>query len=105
MQSVIGRAGSIHQSSGRPSPQPVFNPFEPNLSPPLGLQEDIMKKLLMLSPLVVLFVALVVPVSAQQNAGSSQSAASTTQITSGAKMKIKGMILKREDQGFRLRDQ
>ncbi|MFY9557702.1 MAG: OmpA family protein [Blastocatellia bacterium] len=59
-----------------------------------------MKKLSMLRPLVVLLVALVVPVAAQQNAGSSN-----MQITSGAKMKIKGMILKREDQGFRLRDQ
>src|SRR5215510_12617507 len=54
-----------------------------------------MKKLSMLSPLVVLFVALVVPVNAQSN----------TQITSGAKMKLKGIILKQEDQGFRMRDQ
>lgn len=55
-----------------------------------------MKRLSMLSPLVVLFVALVVPVTAQQR---------NTQITSGAKMKVKGIILKQEDQGFRLRDQ
>ena len=60
-----------------------------------------MKKLSMLKPLVVLFVALVVPVTAQ-NSGSSRR---NTQVTSGAKMKVKGMILKREDQGFRLRDQ
>ncbi len=59
-----------------------------------------MKKLLILRPLVVLFVAAVVPVSAQQRAGSSQNA-----ITSGAKMKVKGIILKQEDQGFRMRDQ
>src|SRR5712692_2765645 len=59
-----------------------------------------MKKLSMLRPLIVLLVALVVPVAAQQPAGSSQ----TTQVTSGAKMKVKGMIVKREDQGFRLRD-
>lgn len=61
-----------------------------------------MKKLSMLSPLVVLFVAFVVPVAAQQTTGSSHA---NTQVTSGAKMKVKGMILKREDQGFRLRDQ
>lgn len=60
-----------------------------------------MKKLSKLSPLVVLFVALAVPVAAQQHSGSSSG---TTQIASGAKMKVKGMILKREDQGFRLRD-
>jgi hypothetical protein len=50
-----------------------------------------MKKLSMFSPLVVLFVALVVPVAAQQNTGS--------------KVKVKGIILKQEDQGFRMRDQ
>jgi OmpA-OmpF porin, OOP family len=60
-----------------------------------------MKKLSIVSTLAVLFVALVIPVAAQQTAGSSQPA---TQITSGAKMNVKGMILKREDQGFRLRD-
>jgi len=60
-----------------------------------------MKKLSMFSPLVVLFVALAMPVAAQQNAGSN---APTMQVSSGAKMKVKGMILKREDQGFRLRE-
>jgi outer membrane protein OmpA-like peptidoglycan-associated protein len=55
-----------------------------------------MKKLSML----VLLVALVVPVAAQQTGASSHA----TQVTSGAKMKVKGMILKREDQGFRMRD-
>jgi OOP family OmpA-OmpF porin len=60
-----------------------------------------MKKLSVFSPLVVLLVALCVPVAAQQNAGSSQP---TMQIGSGAKMKVKGMILKREDQSFRLRE-
>jgi outer membrane protein OmpA-like peptidoglycan-associated protein len=49
-----------------------------------------MKKLSMLSSLVVLLVASVVPVVAQ---------------TSGAKMKATGIILKQEDQGFRMRDQ
>lgn len=60
-----------------------------------------MKKLSMVSTLAVLFVALVIPIAAQQPAGSSQP---SMQVTSGAKMKVKGMILKREDQGFRLRD-
>jgi len=60
-----------------------------------------MKKLSMLKPLVLLLAALVVPVAAQQTNGSSQAA---TQVSAGAKMKVKGMILKREDQGFRLRD-
>jgi len=49
-----------------------------------------MKKLSLLSSLVVLLVASVVPVAAQ---------------TSGAKMKATGIILKQEDQGFRMRDQ
>src|SRR5438309_9429411 len=59
-----------------------------------------MKKLSMFSPLVVLLGALVVSVAAQQNIGASQSA-----ITSGAKMKVTGIILKQEGQGFRMRDQ
>jgi outer membrane protein OmpA-like peptidoglycan-associated protein len=53
-----------------------------------------MKKLSMLSPVVVLLAALVVPVAAQQN-----------KVTSGAKMKVSGIILKQEGQGFRMRDQ
>ncbi len=59
-----------------------------------------MKKLSMLSPLVMLIAALVVPVAAQPNKAASQSA-----ITSGAKMKVTGVILKQEGQGFRMRDQ
>jgi outer membrane protein OmpA-like peptidoglycan-associated protein len=55
-----------------------------------------MKKLSMFSPLVVLLAALVVPVAAQQNKGA---------ITSGAKTKVQGIILKQEGQGFRMRDQ
>src|SRR3981081_1229 len=55
-----------------------------------------MKKLSMLGPLAVLLAALVVPVAAQQNKGA---------ITSGAKMKVSGIILKQEGQGFRMRDQ
>jgi OOP family OmpA-OmpF porin len=61
-----------------------------------------MKKLSMLSALVVMSIALVVPVVAQQNAGSS---ANKTQVTSGAKMKVKGTILKHENQTLTLRDQ
>lgn len=60
-----------------------------------------MKKLSKLSPLVALFIALAVPVAAQQNSGSSRG---IMQVASGAKMKVKGMILKRENQGFKLRD-
>lgn len=56
-----------------------------------------MKRLSMLNSFAVLFVALVVPVAAQQ--------ASQSAITSGAKMKAQGIILKQEDQGFRMRDQ
>ena len=59
-----------------------------------------MKNLSKLVSLAVLLVALVVPVAAQQNNTSSQAA-----ITSGAKIKVKGIILKQEDQGFRMRDQ
>jgi len=55
-----------------------------------------MKKLSMLGPLAVLLAALVVPVAAQQNKSA---------ITSGAKMKVSGIILKQEGQGFRMRDQ
>jgi OmpA-OmpF porin, OOP family len=55
-----------------------------------------MKKLSMLSPLVVLLAALVVPVAAQQNKGA---------ITSGARTKVQGIILKQDGQGFRMRDQ
>lgn len=60
-----------------------------------------MKKLSKLSPLLVLFVALAIPVAAQQNSGSTRG---TTQVAAGAKMKVKGMILRHEDQGFRMRD-
>ena len=55
-----------------------------------------MKKLSMLSSLVVLLAALVVPAAAQQTKGA---------ITSGAKMKVSGIILKQEGQSFRMRDQ
>jgi outer membrane protein OmpA-like peptidoglycan-associated protein len=64
-----------------------------------------MKKLSLLTPLAVLVVALVVPVSAQLSAGSSQNAKTSTPVATGAKTKVKGMILKREDQSFQMRDQ
>jgi len=54
-----------------------------------------MKKVSMLSSLVLLLAALVVPVAAQKNVA----------ITSGAKTKVTGIILKQEGQGFRMRDQ
>jgi len=54
-----------------------------------------MKRLSMLSSLVVLFATLVIPVGAQQK----------TAITSGAKTKVQGIILKQEGDGFRMRDQ
>src|ERR1051325_9774860 len=54
-----------------------------------------MKRLSMLSSLVVLLAALVIPVGAQQK----------TAITSGAKTKVTGIILKQEGDGFRMRDQ
>jgi outer membrane protein OmpA-like peptidoglycan-associated protein len=56
-----------------------------------GLQEDLMKKLSMVITLVVLCAASVVPVAGQQ--------------ATGAKVKVKGIILKQENQGFRMRDQ
>lgn len=54
-----------------------------------------MKRLSMLSSVVVLFAALVIPVGAQQK----------TAIASGAKTKVQGIILKQEGDGFRMRDQ
>jgi outer membrane protein OmpA-like peptidoglycan-associated protein len=63
-----------------------------------------MKKSL-LAPLVVLLAASVVPAIAQQSAGSGQTAKSKTPVTTGAKTKVKGMILKRDDQILQMRDQ
>jgi len=63
-----------------------------------------MKKLSLLGPLAMLFIALVIPTLAQQTTSSSPSR-DTKQIAAGAKTNVKGMILKRDDQGFRLRDQ
>jgi OOP family OmpA-OmpF porin len=64
-----------------------------------------MKKLSLLRPLVVLFVALVVPVSAQQNAGTTRNMDTKTPVTAGAKTKVKGVILKHGDRSFQMRDQ
>ncbi|HLF83773.1 MAG TPA: OmpA family protein [Blastocatellia bacterium] len=61
-----------------------------------------MKQLSMLRALVVLSVALVVPVTAQQPAPST---AGNTQIAAGAKMKVKGMIVKRDQGNLIMRDQ
>lgn len=60
-----------------------------------------MKRLSMLRALVVLSVALIVPVTAQQPGSS----ANQTQVTSGAKMKVKGMIVKHDQGNFIVRDQ
>lgn len=60
-----------------------------------------MRKLSMLRALVVLCVALIVPVTAQQNASS----ANKTQVTSGQKMKVKGMIVKHDQSNIIVRDQ
>ena len=61
-----------------------------------------MTKLSMLRALVVLSMALIVPVTAQQNAGST---ANKTQVASGAKMKVKGMIVKHDQDSWIMRDQ
>lgn len=61
-----------------------------------------MKQLSMLRALVVLSVALIVPVSAQQPA---RSTASNPQIAAGAKMNVKGMIVKRDQANLIVRDQ
>jgi len=60
-----------------------------------------MRKLSMLRALVVLCVALIVPVTAQQNA----STANRTQVASGQKMKVKGMIVKHDQSSITVRDQ
>src|SRR5512143_3954466 len=57
-------------------------------------------KLSMLRALVLLSVALIVPVSAQQNG-----AANRMQVASGAKMKVKGMIIKHDQGNIIVRDQ
>jgi outer membrane protein OmpA-like peptidoglycan-associated protein len=59
-----------------------------------------MKKLSMLA-LLVLSLALIVPAAAAQQNGS----ANRTQVASGMKMKAKGMIIKRDQGSFLLRDQ
>jgi len=61
-----------------------------------------MKQLSMLRALVVLSVALIVPVTAQQKVNST---ANTKQVASGAKMKVKGMIVKRDQGNLIMRDQ
>lgn len=63
-----------------------------------------MRKLSMLIALVVLMVAVVAPVTAQSSQ-TTQSTAPSTQVPSGAKMKVKGMILRRQNQDLIMRDQ
>jgi len=60
-----------------------------------------MKKLSQLSALVVLSVAFIIPVSAQQT----QSPARKMDVPSGAKMKVKGTVIKRENQDLIIREQ
>ena len=61
-----------------------------------------MKPLSMLRALVVLSLALIVPVAAQQSVGSSTS---KMQVASGATMKVKGMIVKRDQNSLIVREQ
>jgi OmpA-OmpF porin, OOP family len=61
-----------------------------------------MKPLSMLRALVVLSLAFIVPVAAQQNVGSSTN---RMQVASGAKMKVKGMIVKRDQSSLIVREQ
>jgi outer membrane protein OmpA-like peptidoglycan-associated protein len=61
-----------------------------------------MKQLSMLRALVVLSVALIVPAAAQQNAGAT---ANKMQVAAGAKMNVKGMIVKRDQANLIVRDQ
>ncbi|MGH9931620.1 MAG: hypothetical protein ACREA9_20630, partial [Pyrinomonadaceae bacterium] len=63
-----------------------------------------MNKLSLLRAFVVLSVAFIIPVTAQQPAGSTRSAAKKMDVTSGTKMKVKGTIIKRQDQDFVMRD-
>lgn len=58
-----------------------------------------MKKLSLLSAFVVLSVVFIIPVAAQQ-----PTASTSATITAGAKMKVKGTIVKRQDQDLIMRD-
>lgn len=70
-----------------------------------------MKKLSILQALIVLLcVAIVSPVTAQQTTTQDQnqtiqSSSRTTQVAQGMKMKTKGLVVKRENSGFIMRDQ
>lgn len=61
-----------------------------------------MKKLSMLTALVALSLALIAPAEAQQTAAST---ANKTQVAAGAKMQVKGMIVKRDQANLIIRDQ
>src|ERR1041385_7500230 len=56
-----------------------------------------MKRLSLFSSLVVVMAALIVPVTAQHNGAK-------TQITSGAKMTVKGMVVKHDQGNIIVRD-
>jgi len=62
-----------------------------------------MNKLSMLRALVLLSVAFIVPVTAQQNGGSTNT--STKTVASGSKMDLKGMIVKHDQGTILVRDQ
>jgi outer membrane protein OmpA-like peptidoglycan-associated protein len=76
-----------------------------NFQPALRLQEDIMKRLSSLKAVVVvLSLTLSGAVMAQQT-GASGNTSRKAQVNSGTKMKVKGVIIKRDDSSFFLRDQ
>ena len=62
-----------------------------------------MNKLSMLRALVLLSVAFIVPVTAQQTGGSPNT--STKTVASGSKMELKGMIVRHDQGSFIMRDQ
>ncbi|MEK6300941.1 MAG: OmpA family protein [Acidobacteriota bacterium] len=64
-----------------------------------------MRKLSMLRALVVLSVAFIIPVSAQQPAGSIKSPVKKMDVNSGVKMKVQGTVIRREEQNLIMRDQ
>jgi hypothetical protein len=73
--------------------------------PVLRLQEDIMKRLSSLKAVVVvLSLTLSGAVMAQQT-GASGNMSRKAQVNSGQKMKVKGVIIRRDDKSFFLRDQ
>lgn len=64
-----------------------------------------MKKLSIFTALVVISIALIVPASARQTTSSARGDASRTRVASGARMNIKGMIVKHDQGTLIVRDQ